>query len=350
MTTAMTMSLSITAAVHHLLHAVSTKLSGQDGVMLLLLWATVFLAAGVTYAKYGSKPRSVRGFWRFFLPAPVLSHASARADFVFWLSRRITLPLLVLPLSASTLAAGYAVHGLLQAILGRPAHPPGQAGPLMLCAFTLTMLLAYDISYYIYHYMQHKVPLLWELHKVHHSAQVMVGVTKDRVHPLDDLMNHWWDGLIPGACYGIWLFFALDPVELTIFGLNVYLLRNVIFMMDFVRHTHFKLSYGKWLNGIFLCPHWHQLHHSSNPKHFDKNFGLMLSVWDWAFGTLVVPESGEDFVFGLAQHEHEEYQSVLRLYILPLKKGWRLVRGSRPALPGKSAEDPRRALLPQSEA
>ena len=154
----------------------------------------------------------------------------------------------------STVAAGHAAYWLLSQATGHPTHSPGPAGPLLLCAFTVTMLLAYDISYYIYHRLQHRVQFMWELHKVHHSAEVMVGVTKDRVHWLDDIMNAWWDGLIPGLAYGVWLFFALDPVELTVFGINVYFLRNTLLMMDFIRHTHLKLSYGRWLNCILLCP------------------------------------------------------------------------------------------------
>ena len=178
--------------------------------------------------------------------------------------------------------------------------------------------MTYPIT--IYHYLQHRVPFMWELHKVHHSAEVMVGVTKDRVHPVDELMNRWWDGLIPGVAYGAWLFFALNPVELTIFGLNVYFLRNTVLMMDFVRHTHFKLSYGRWLNRVLLCPHYHQLHHSVARAHWDRNLGLTLSIWDRMFGTLYEPKPGEDFVFGLPEGEASEYQSLVKLHALPLQK------------------------------
>jgi sterol desaturase/sphingolipid hydroxylase (fatty acid hydroxylase superfamily) len=224
----------------------------------------------------------------------------------------------LLPTSAAaTVLTGTAIHRALAAILPSPVPTP--VGPVMVIVFTITMLLAYDLSYYIYHYLQHKVPVLWELHKVHHSAELMVGITEGRVHPLDDLMTHIWDGIIPGIAYGIWLFFLLDPVEVTIFGINVYVMRNIV-MMDFVRHTHFKLSFGRWINAIILCPHWHQLHHSSAPQHWDKNFGLMLSIWDRMFGTLVVPQPNEDFKFGLAHEEHLDYRSLLRLYLVPLNK------------------------------
>jgi sterol desaturase/sphingolipid hydroxylase (fatty acid hydroxylase superfamily) len=87
-----------------------------------------------------------------------------------------------------------------------------------------------------------------------------------------------------------------------------------------------KLSYGRWLNAMFLCPHYHQLHHSVAQRHWDKNFGLTLTLWDWMFGTLVVPEPGEDFEFGLMANEHDEYQSLYALHVLPLKKITALLR------------------------
>jgi sterol desaturase/sphingolipid hydroxylase (fatty acid hydroxylase superfamily) len=294
--------------------------SGANGVALLLLWATVVFAATVTYIRSSPDHWSIRGFIRHLLPPETLHHPSARADFLFWLSRRIFMPLLVLPLVISTMEAGHFAYWVLSSILGHPHRPEAPAGPVMLIAFTGTMLVAYDLSYYLYHRLQHRIPVLWELHKVHHSAEVMIGVTKDRVHPIDEIMNRWWDGLIPGLCYGIWLFFALDPVELTVFGLNVYVLRNVILMMDVVRHTHLKLSYGRHVSTILLSPHYHQLHHSLAEKHWDKNFGLSLSIWDRIFGTLSVPEPDEDFVFGLTANEHEEYRSLFNLHIVPLKK------------------------------
>ncbi len=260
-------------------HEAWSHVTGTNGLMLAIFWGIFALAAVFTYFQV-PPPRSIRGLFGHVLPQTTLRHRSARADFLFWLSRRIFMPLLVVPTVFSTVAAGHFAYWLLGLVVGHPTHPQGPAGPWMLLAFTVTMLLAYDISYYLYHRLQHQVPFMWELHKVHHSAEVMVGVTKDRVHPLDEIMNRWWDGIIPGLAYGVWLFFALDPVELTVFGINVYFLRNTILMMDFVRHTHLKVSYGRWLNRIFLCPHYHQLHHSVAREHWHRNFGLTLAIWD----------------------------------------------------------------------
>jgi sterol desaturase/sphingolipid hydroxylase (fatty acid hydroxylase superfamily) len=45
------------------------------------------------------------------------------------------------------------------------------------------------------------------------------------------------------------------------------------------------------------------VHHSGNPKHFNKNFGSCLALWDWMFGTLYVPQKErEPLIFGFADH------------------------------------------------
>jgi len=63
--------------------------------------------------------------------------------------------------------------------------------------------------FHIYHNPKHRVSVLWELHKVHYSAEVAVGTTKDRTHPIDDVMNRVWDGLINKPIHGFGYFLHL---------------------------------------------------------------------------------------------------------------------------------------------
>lgn len=302
------------------------KIFSTSGAAALLLLLTALGSALWAYMKV-EQNKSVRDFFEFAFPKEVILHPSARADALFWITKRLIMPFLLIPAGMVFVGAvALAVRGLVWAVFGLDAPLFTEApGPLMVVLFTFTMLLAYDLSYYFYHFLQHRIPFLWELHKVHHSAEVMVGITKDRVHPLDDFMNRIWDGLIPGICFGLWMVIWADPVEATIFGLNVYVMRNIL-MMDFVRHTHFKISFGK-LDNYVLSPHWHQLHHSVDPKHYDRNFGLMLSIWDRMFGTACVPEPDEDFKFGLMDRDVRDYQSLFGLWILPLIKMGRVARG-----------------------
>ncbi len=306
---------------------ITKRLNGPTRLATVLLLLSIIASAIIVFLR-SDESKTLSGFMRFVVSIDTLTHASARADFLFWISRKFLMLLVFVPTGASiTIACGYASHAALAAVFGDVRHTSDEQNVAFSVLFTIMMLLAYDISYYLYHNLQHRIPVLWELHKVHHSAEVMVGTTKDRIHPIDDVMNRVWDGLITGPVYGFWLFFAFDPVELTILGINVYVLRNII-MMDFVRHTHLKISFGPLVNQIILCPHYHQLHHSTNPKHFDKNFGLMLSVWDRIFGTLHVPEPNESFSFGLGS-ESKEYQSTFGLYVLPLWNIGRLLRRER---------------------
>jgi sterol desaturase/sphingolipid hydroxylase (fatty acid hydroxylase superfamily) len=309
----------------HLLDVMVDKISGPNAIGIALLWITVIASVVISYFHSGL-PVSWRAFRNHMIPPGTLSHPSARADMLFWITRKFINLVFFAPAVLGAVGIGTLINLGLSALFG--AHP-ATSGPIstwMLMLFTLMMFLAYDFSYYLYHNAQHRVPILWEIHKVHHSAEVMVGVTKDRIHPIDDFMNHIWDGCVTGVVYGIWLFFAYDPVELTIFGVNVYVLRNIL-MMDFTRHTHYKISFGKYLNQVILCPHYHQLHHSVAEEHWDKNFGLMLPIWDRMFGTLKVPKPDEDFVFGLTNEEHREYRSWLKLYYLPFVKIYAMTLG-----------------------
>ncbi len=309
------------------------KLSGENLIVALGLLLTALGSALYIYWRTVEK-KSFKEFFEFLMPHEILFHRSAKADLLFWITKRFITPFLMFPAGVTfVVAVGYATNQVFGTLFGISAPVLGPPGPIMVVVFTFTMLLAYDISYYLYHWAQHRFPFLWELHKVHHSAEVMVGITKDRVHPLDELMNRAWDGVIVGFCFGLWTLVAFNPVEITLFGVNVYVMRNIL-MMDFVRHTHLKISFGK-LNAIVLCPHWHQLHHSADPKHYDKNFGLLFSFWDRLFGTLCVPEPDESFKFGLMEREGREYQSLFGLYILPLKKMWGHIARAfhRPASP-----------------
>lgn len=314
--------------VAHFVQQIVEKVSAENLIVAGMLFATALGCALIAYLRT-AETYSFAEFFEFAIPREVVTHPSARADLLFYITRKAIMPFLLIPAGVTfVVGVGYATNRVLGAILG--IHEPvfGAPGPITVVIFTATMLLAYDVSYYLYHTAQHRYPFLWELHKVHHSAEVMVGITKDRVHPLDELMNRAWDGVIPGICFGIWSLVALNPVELTVFGINVYIMRNIL-MMDFVRHTHFMISFGP-LNHIVLCPHWHQLHHSTAPQHYDKNFGLLFSFWDRLFGTLYVPEPNEDFKFGLVDRDVADYQSLSGLYLLPLKKmGRRITRQAR---------------------
>jgi sterol desaturase/sphingolipid hydroxylase (fatty acid hydroxylase superfamily) len=50
---------------------------------------------------------------------------------------------------------------------------------------------------------------------------------------------------------------------------------------------------------VLISPAMHQMHHSIEPRHFNRNYGQALAIWDWMFGTLYVIHEKEVVTFGL---------------------------------------------------
>src|SRR3954468_16531670 len=153
--------------------AIARKLTLSNVLPLSLLFASALISAGYLYLRANQASASLRGFLRFTFPRDILLHPSARADLIFWVTRKALMFVLLLPVSISAVATvGYATRSTLVLLLNADLVAPRPAGPITICVFTVSMLLVYDLSYYLYHRLQHQVPILWELHKVHHSAEV----------------------------------------------------------------------------------------------------------------------------------------------------------------------------------
>ena len=84
-----------------------------------------------------------------------------------------------------------------------------------------------------------------------------------------------------------------------------------------LRHSHVKLGYFNTLEKFIMSPFQHQIHHSDDPAHFDKNFGAKLSLWDRLFGTLARSNEIKHLRFGLGAKESEKYTHFMRTLTLP---------------------------------
>ena len=180
------------------------------------------------------------------------------------------------------------VAGLLTSRLGPP--PQTHAPEVVLnAARTLALFLAYDLGFFVDHTLKHRIPALWELHKAHHSAEVLTPLVNFRVHPLNSLIlaNNLslFIGVIGGAAQ-----YALGrkAVSFALFDENVLMLLY-IYLTAQLQHTQIWIPFtGVW-GRVFMSPAHHQLHHSANPVHFNCNMGASLAIWDWLVGSLRMP-------------------------------------------------------------
>lgn len=300
-------------------------LSGQHFYWLYVVTA-LGLAAGL-YLRQPAGGRSLAGFWRYCFPRAVYTHRSARLDYGFVPLYFMAMLTVVLPLAALTFP--WAARGS-QWLAGQLLPPALRFSPHALAfkaAYTLLSVLAMDFGVWLAHYLMHRVPLLWEFHKVHHAAEVLTPITSYRKHPVEDLFAISVSGAMSGIVYGLFRSLAATPVSpLMAAGLNVVLFAFYILGFN-LRHSHVWLSYGRILHHVLVSPALHQIHHSNDSRHFNRNFGLIFAIWDWMFGTLYIPRGKEPITFGLGPGG-QAYSGVLRLYWLPFLRclqrlGWR---------------------------
>ena len=132
----------------------------------------------------------------------------------------------------------------------------------------------------------HRIPILWALHKVHHSAETLNPITIYRTHPLEGIIFTLRASLSQGIAISTFFFLFGSKVDLfTILGANIF-----IFIFNVagsnLRHSHIYIRYWRWLEYFLISPAQHQIHHSLEERHYDKNFGATLSIWDWVGGSL----------------------------------------------------------------
>ncbi len=194
------------------------------------------------------------------------------------------------------------------------------------------LFLIGDFANFLSHYLQHRVPLLWELHKVHHSATFLNPLTTGRQHPLGDAFDGLFGAILKIIPISLLFFlYHLSVVDLFILAGSANLIGTLL-VLDPLRHSHFPVSFGP-LNQVILSPHMHQLHHSSLPKHWDMNFGNKLSIFDRLFGTIYIPGKNEEIIYGLGKPEEAEYNSFFGAYLGPITKAYRLAFSSAESRP-----------------
>jgi sterol desaturase/sphingolipid hydroxylase (fatty acid hydroxylase superfamily) len=197
----------------------------------------------------------------------------------------------------------------------------------------LSQILLTDFLLFYMHYMFHKIPSLWEFHKVHHSAEVMTPITAYRMHPVEVVFNMNVTALFTGLLLGFfaWLTGGGHP-GFTIFGINA--IQFAFYVVGFnLRHSHVPLGYGSVVSQVLVSPWMHQIHHSRETRHLDMNMGFIFSFWDRMFGTLYVPKPDEaDYALGLTTGEHVHFHGVLAMYFRPfanLARRW--LKPAKPA-------------------
>jgi len=271
--------------------------------------------------------RSLRAALGQVFRRDLFRHRTSRVDVLhFFLTIAFWIP------AISTLIAAFLtidIRDVLVAHFGARAALLHTGWLIVLIQFVV-IFLCRDFGTYVGHILLHKVPILWSVHRTHHSAEVLTFFTSARAHPLEYLHAQSFIAIFGGLGGGLLLYLTGTDLHAAPFAI---LLTTTVFFETFglAQHSHLPISYGK-LNYIFLAPVLHQLHHSAEIRHRDKNLGGHLSVFDWLFGTIYVPQGRETYRWGLNDRELGENNPHVRLrdfYFEPASHAWRLLTKRR---------------------
>lgn len=214
----------------------------------------------------------------------------------------------------------FAVRDGLLDLLG--SGPQWNANLLAGTVFTLAFATVEDGAVFFRHWLQHKIPFLWELHKVHHSAEVLTPLTSIRGHPLMIFLDALPNSLALGTLSGLFLYLFPHGISaITLLGANVISMAQHSIGVQHLQHSHVWFSFPAPINRWLVSPAVHRVHHSKNPAHYDKNFGLLFTFWDRMAGTFYLPDESEcDAIsIGLEDQDQARLRSIWQLYINPLR-------------------------------
>jgi sterol desaturase/sphingolipid hydroxylase (fatty acid hydroxylase superfamily) len=294
-----------------------------------ITWGIFFGAGLLTFGLQLLRNRnqfSLLEMIRHCIPFDPLTSKSFHMDVLIYALRVLTEFIFMAPGLAIMALTSAGTDALLRDVFGNPA--PIHPGYLVTFSCTIVMFLVVEFSDYFMHFLEHKVPVMWELHKVHHSADFLNPLTSKRGHFIPLVYNGVVGGLFAGVTAGFFMaLFGLSLPEVLLLKVISSKL-FVVVTLDPLKHSHIPISLG-WFDRLLISPHMHQIHHSKLKPHWDKNFGTNLSIYDWIFGTRYRPARGEEAVFGISTYSDvslQKFNTPYGAFINPMLRSWKALR------------------------
>jgi sterol desaturase/sphingolipid hydroxylase (fatty acid hydroxylase superfamily) len=285
--------------------------------LILAAWLSAVIGAVIYYVwQHDADNKSFRNFVRYSLPKEIWLSKSSKQDMIFIVINYFTEPLTVVPFAFVTGGVSLATYRMLGGVFG--VYEPGPANLWLTFTMFIVIILVQDFMTWWTHYLEHKVPLLWEIHKVHHSLQVMTPLSNRRHHPWQLVweggMTNFASGIVLGATSYV---FRVPILDTAFMGMDAYFVASILSFYQ-LRHSHIPLNYGR-LEKWFLSPAQHQLHHSFEVRDWDLNFSLLLSIWDRMFGTInyVYTQPTYKYRIGLPPQYAGDYDKVWKFFFIP---------------------------------
>ena len=262
----------------------------SEPVIRLLAFSTIFIAlAAIELLAPRLERDEMRGAlksrrWMTNLAMVVLSSVALR----------IVFPLAAVGTALWAQANGYGLFPLI----GLP-----------LWAASILAFVVLDFAVWLEHVVSHKWQWLWRIHRMHHADTGFDLTTALRFHPLEIVLSMFWKAAVIIAL-------GAPPVAVLVFEIVL----NGAAMFN---HANIKLpkAADAVLRLLIVTPDMHRIHHSTDPRETDSNYGFNLAIWDRLFSTYTeVPRRGETGIeIGLSEWRDSRTASLAWALALPFR-------------------------------
>ncbi|MGB4860687.1 MAG: sterol desaturase family protein [Dokdonella sp.] len=174
----------------------------------------------------------------------------------------------------------------------------------------ISSVVVLDLAIYWQHRWFHAIPVLWPIHRVHHSDTEFDVTLGLRFHPAEILLSLAYKMLLI-------VLLGIAPVAIIIYE---------VALAAFALLTHSNIAISRrwdgWLRTVFVTPDWHRVHHSIHRDETDSNYGNILSVWDRLFSSYIAqPRDGHaDMQIGLVGFRDSSAQTLPALLLQPVRR------------------------------
>ena len=285
-------------------------------VYYLLVAASIALGWSLFVTRRGLRNSLEHTRFNLFSRSVWLSR-SALGDYKILLANHALL-ILIAPFFVSKLLVATALFFILQDLLPAGGAILSNVSPLCVAfGYTLFLFLLDDFSRFATHFALHRVPVLWVFHKTHHSAETLSPLTVYRTHPAEAIIFSFRAIAVQSVSISLVVFLFGSSVDLV----SVYVVNAILFFFNVtgsnLRHSHIQIRYGRRIERFLISPAQHQIHHSLDPRHHDKNFGAALAIWDWMAGSLCIAQRNMKLEFGLTTNQVAQTHQLSSLYLSP---------------------------------
>lgn len=168
----------------------------------------------------------------------------------------------------------------------------------------LMAIVALDFAIYVQHLAMHNVPILWRLHRIHHTDVDLDVSSGVRFHPVEIMLS---------MAYKVCLVILLGAPAVAVIVFEVILNACSMFQHS---NTHFPERFDKSVRNVLVTPHLHRVHHSPTEYETNSNYGFSTSIWDRVCGTYRDRPEQDSRTMDLGVQDATKDQASSLLYLL----------------------------------